>query len=57
MKHFKKEIIRWRKFAGILSLVQLCLSDPHGREINIIDQGWHMMMEFTPALFACYIWN
>jgi flavin reductase (DIM6/NTAB) family NADH-FMN oxidoreductase RutF len=19
--------------------------------------GWHMMMQFTPALFGCYIWD
>ncbi|HTD65782.1 MAG TPA: flavin reductase family protein [Candidatus Limnocylindria bacterium] len=24
---------------------------------NIMTMGWHMMMEFTPALFGCYIWE
>ncbi len=24
---------------------------------NIMTMGWHMMMSFTPALFACYIWE
>jgi flavin reductase (DIM6/NTAB) family NADH-FMN oxidoreductase RutF len=24
---------------------------------NIMTMGWHMVMGFTPALFACYIWN
>jgi flavin reductase (DIM6/NTAB) family NADH-FMN oxidoreductase RutF len=24
---------------------------------NIMAMGWHMMMGFSPALFACYIWN
>jgi flavin reductase (DIM6/NTAB) family NADH-FMN oxidoreductase RutF len=24
---------------------------------NIMTMGWHMMMEFTPALFGCYIWS
>lgn len=24
---------------------------------NIMTMGWHMMMEFTPALFGCYIWD
>lgn len=24
-------------------------------ETNIMTMGWHMMMGFTPALFACYI--
>jgi flavin reductase (DIM6/NTAB) family NADH-FMN oxidoreductase RutF len=22
---------------------------------NIMTMGWHMMMEFSPALFGCYI--
>ncbi|MDX6501477.1 MAG: hypothetical protein QOG23_4737 [Blastocatellia bacterium] len=26
-------------------------------EANIMTMGWHMMMEFTPALFGCYIWD
>ena len=26
-------------------------------ETNIMTMGWHMMMGFTPALFACYIWE
>jgi flavin reductase (DIM6/NTAB) family NADH-FMN oxidoreductase RutF len=24
---------------------------------NIMTMGWHMMMGFSPALFACYIWD
>ncbi|MCC5090470.1 flavin reductase family protein [Xanthomonas campestris] len=24
---------------------------------NIMTMGWHMMLGFSPALFACYIWN
>jgi flavin reductase (DIM6/NTAB) family NADH-FMN oxidoreductase RutF len=24
---------------------------------NIMTMGWHMMMQFSPALFGCYIWN
>lgn len=24
---------------------------------NIMTMGWHMMLEFTPALFGCYIWE
>jgi hypothetical protein len=23
-------------------------------ETNIMTMGWHMMMQFTPALFGCY---
>jgi len=26
-------------------------------ERDIMTMGWHMMMGFEPALFACYIWN
>ena len=26
-------------------------------KFNIMTMGWHMMLEFTPALFACYIWD
>ena len=24
---------------------------------NIMTMGWHMVMEFSPALFGCYIWK
>lgn len=24
---------------------------------NIMTMGWHMMMDFSPALFGCYIWD
>jgi flavin reductase (DIM6/NTAB) family NADH-FMN oxidoreductase RutF len=24
---------------------------------NIMTMGWHMMLDFSPALFACYIWE
>ena len=24
---------------------------------NIMAMGWHMMLGFSPALFACYIWD
>lgn len=24
---------------------------------NIMTMGWHMMMQFKPALFGCYIWQ
>lgn len=26
-------------------------------ETNIMTMGWHMMMGFSPALVACYIWD
>jgi flavin reductase (DIM6/NTAB) family NADH-FMN oxidoreductase RutF len=24
---------------------------------NIMTMGWHIRMQFTPALFGCYIWD
>lgn len=26
-------------------------------ETNIMTMGWHMMLDFSPALLACYIWD
>ena len=31
------------------------VSSAHKRQTNIMTMGWHMMMEFTPALVACVI--
>ncbi|MDE2376913.1 flavin reductase family protein [Bradyrhizobium sp.] len=31
------------------------VSSAHGDERNIMTMGWHMMMEFTPALVGCII--
>lgn len=28
-----------------------------GGRSNIMTMGWHMMMQFAPALFGCYIWE
>lgn len=28
-----------------------------GGRSNIMTMGWHMMMQFEPALFGCYIWE
>ena len=33
------------------------VSSAHKGEANIMTMGWHMMMEFTPALFGCIISN
>ncbi len=33
------------------------VSSAHRGERNIMTMGWHMMMGFEPALFACYIWR
>lgn len=26
-------------------------------EMNIMTMGWHMVMEFSPSLIGCYIWD
>lgn len=26
-------------------------------QTNIMTMGWHLMMQFSPALFGCYIWD
>ncbi len=26
-------------------------------ETDIMTMGWHMMLQFTPALFGCYVWE
>lgn len=28
-----------------------------GEQRNVMTMGWHMMLGFSPALFACYIWD
>jgi flavin reductase (DIM6/NTAB) family NADH-FMN oxidoreductase RutF len=33
------------------------VSSAWNSEINIMTLGWHMMMGFSPTLFACYIWD
>lgn len=33
------------------------VSSAHGGQRNIMTMGWHMMMGFDPALFACYLWR
>jgi len=27
------------------------------QQTNIMTMGWHMMLDFSPALLACYIWE
>lgn len=58
MKHYQKEDypleqIRQHLEPGPIVLVSSAWND----EINIMTMGWHMMMEFTPALFGCVISN
>lgn len=38
---------------GPIVLVSSC----HAGRTDIMAMGWHMMLDFSPALFACYIWE
>lgn len=58
MKHYRKrdyplDDIRRFLEPGPIVLV----SSAHGDQRNIMTMGWHMMMGFEPALFACYLWS
>ncbi|HYD85172.1 MAG TPA: flavin reductase family protein [Opitutus sp.] len=33
------------------------VSSARAEQRNIMTMGWHMMMQFSPALFGCYIWE
>jgi flavin reductase (DIM6/NTAB) family NADH-FMN oxidoreductase RutF len=33
------------------------VSAAHRGERDIMTMGWHMMMQFNPALFGCFIWS
>lgn len=33
------------------------LSSAYKEERDIMTMGWHMVLEFTPSLIACYIWD
>ena len=52
-KDFPLEHIRRHLETGPILLV----SSAWKGETNIMTMGWHMMMEFTPALFGCIISN
>lgn len=50
-KDFPTEDVRRFLEPGPVVLV----SSAHGGQTNIMTMGWHMMMEFTPALVGCCI--
>ena len=52
-KDFPTEEIRRFLEPGPIVLV----SSAWRGKTNIMTMGWHMMMGFSPALFACYIWD
>src|SRR5579864_7372701 len=39
-----------------VSCEPLVTSEQEGRS-NIMTMGWHSMLQFTPALVGCYIWE
>jgi flavin reductase (DIM6/NTAB) family NADH-FMN oxidoreductase RutF len=58
VKNFKKKdfpVSDVRRFIepGPIVLVSSRWKD----EINIMTMGWHMIMEFSPSLIGCYIWD
>lgn len=52
-KDFPLDEIRRFPEPGPIVLV----SSRHAGRNNIMTMGWHMMLGFSPSLFACYIWE
>jgi len=58
MKKFHKKTFPLSKIRRILEPGPIVLvSSAWKKESNIMTMGWHMMMQFSPALFGCYIWD
>ncbi|MEJ1096597.1 MULTISPECIES: flavin reductase family protein [unclassified Pseudoxanthomonas] len=58
MKSFRKRDFPLGEIRRFLEPGPIVLvSSAWKEETNIMTMGWHMMMGFTPALFACYIWE
>lgn len=55
--HYKKRdfpLVRVREHLETGPVV--LVTSRHKRRSNIMTMGWHAMMQFSPALFGCYIW-
>lgn len=52
-KDFPVENVRRFLEPGPIVLVSSCYKG----ETTIMTMGWHMIMEFSPSLIGCYIWN
>lgn len=52
-KHFPLIRIREHLETGPIVLV----TSHHEGRSNIMTMGWHTMMQFSPALLGCYIWD
>src|SRR6266436_7461578 len=58
MKKFHKKAFPLSKIRRFLEPGPIVLvSSAWKKESNIMTMGWHMMMQFSPALFGCYIWD
>jgi flavin reductase (DIM6/NTAB) family NADH-FMN oxidoreductase RutF len=58
MKKYRKEDLPLDQIRRHLETGPILLvSSAWKNETNIMTMGWHMMMEFTPALFGCIISN
>ncbi len=56
MPHYRKQDFPTRNVRRFLEPGPIVLvSSAHGDETNIMTMGWHMMMEFEPALVGCCI--
>lgn len=58
MKHYKKKDF---PVSGVRRFIEpgpiVLVSSAWKGKKNIMTMGWHMMMEFEPALIGCYIWT
>src|SRR6266566_7267628 len=58
MKTYHKKAFPLSKIRRFLEPGPIVLvSSAWKKESNIMTMGWHMMMQFSPALFGCYIWD
>jgi flavin reductase (DIM6/NTAB) family NADH-FMN oxidoreductase RutF len=58
MKTFHKTAFPLSKIRRYLEPGPIVLvSSAWKKKSNIMTMGWHMMMQFSPALFGCYIWD
>jgi flavin reductase (DIM6/NTAB) family NADH-FMN oxidoreductase RutF len=58
MKAFRKKSFPPSKIRRYLEPGPIVLvSSAWKRKQNIMTMGWHMVMEFSPSLIGCYIWD
>jgi flavin reductase (DIM6/NTAB) family NADH-FMN oxidoreductase RutF len=58
MRNFQKKNFPLSKIRRYLEPGPIVLvSSAWKGKFNIMTMGWHMMLGFSPALFACYIWD